>query len=55
MNDYHRKAHLIRIYDIKKRNDIACELAVKLLVNKIRNSSIKGFFYFWYQYSTVKL
>lgn len=43
MNDYHRKAHLIRIYDIKKRNDIACELAVKLLVNKIRNSSIKGF------------
>lgn len=43
MNDYHKKAHLIRIYDIKSKNNVACELAVKLLINKIRTTSIKEF------------
>ncbi|RBQ26586.1 MULTISPECIES: glycosyltransferase [Arcobacteraceae] len=43
MNDYHKKAHLIRIYDIKSKNNISCELAIKLLIKKIKNSSIKQF------------
>lgn len=43
MNDYHKKAHLIRIYDIKSKNNIQQELVIKILQNKIKNSGIKKF------------
>jgi len=43
MNEYYRKVHLIRIYDIKSNNDIASELAVKILINKIKNSPVNNF------------
>ncbi|WP_428026151.1 glycosyltransferase [Arcobacter sp.] len=43
MSEKYRKFHLIRIYDIKSKNTIACELAIKLLISKIKSSKIKSF------------